>query len=423
MSSRSAARDVARIGARALWGKLFLPVLVLALALCGILGLAGIIGSTTDNGSSDTSGLCAATGAHGSAGSIPGGNAADRKGQIAIAKQIDEGVKELGFSGQASRIVIIAAMGESTLSNISYGDDIHGVRNPDGTLTSSIGILQQQEWWGTKEERMSPKTAAQLFILGAKRQGGGLADVTGWQNMGESAAIHAVQGNADPSHYTRSISYADGIIKEAGIDINREGKTNGSGQKKDTKAVDETDLSTSCSNAGVKGGNSNGKDTYPWAALAPAPGVYTLDGAGFYYGECTSYAMWKLAEHYGAKDKNNPSTWAVGNTKGGNGAKLGNGAEWRDGWEARGWKVSTTPTANSVAWYAAEGAQGIGGAGHVAWVDSVESDGKHFVISEYNNSYLAPPGHKYSKRDPMTMDAPDAPNAFLIPPDANQLKG
>ena len=421
MSSRSVSRNVARAGGGLLLRKLFIPALVVVVALCAILGLAGVIGSTVFNSGNDSS--CTAAGSSGKAGSIPGGNASDRKNQIEIAKQIDEGVKELGFSGQASRIVIIAAMGESTLENITYGDDIHGVRNPDGTLTSSIGILQQQEWWGSKEERMTPKVAAQLFILGAKRQGGGLADIPGWQNMGESVAIHAVQGNADPNHYTSSISYADGIIKDAGIDVEREGKSTSDKADKAEGKKEATDTSSSCSNAGKKGGNSNGKDSYPWADRAPAPGVYTEDGAGFYYGECTSYAMWKLAEHFGAKDGNNPASWVIGNTKGGNGAQLGNGAEWRDGWEARGWKVSTTPTANSVAWYAANGAQGIGGAGHVAWVDSVEEDGKHFVISEYNNSFLAPPGHKYSKREPMTMDAPDAPNAFLIPPDENQLKG
>lgn len=413
-----AVRTAARIGLGLVLKKLFIPILIVVVVLGGFIGLVAVLAGTGSTGITNAS-QCAPATASGSSSSIPTPNAATRANQIEIAKQIDEGVKELGFSGQASRIVIIAAMGESTLTNINYGDDIHGVRNPDGSLTTSIGILQQQDNWGSKEERMNPKTAAQLFILGAKRQGGGLASIAGWESMPESLAINKVQINADPNHYTRSIAYADGIIKEAGIDVEREGKAHqDTEQKPAAEGADEAAVDTShCSTAGQKGGNSNAADSYPWAAKTPPPGIYNLDGAGFYFGECTSYAIWKLAEHFGAKDGNNPSSWKVGNTKGGNGAKLGNGAEWRAGWEARGWKVSTTPTANSIAWWGANGAEGIGSAGHVAWVDSVEEDGKNFVISEYNNSYLAPPGHKYSKRDPITMDAPEAPNAFLIPPD------
>lgn len=132
---------------------------------------------------------------------------------------------------------------------------------------------------------------------------------------------------------------------------------------------------------------------------------------GFYYGECTSYIGWKLNELAGASG-DDPTNWPIGNNRGGNGSHLGNAAEWRDAWVARGWRVSTTPVANSVAWWGAYGGSGIGEAGHVAWVDAVQEDGR-VVLSEYNNPSLAPPGHRYSKRPASVSTA----QAYLVPPD------
>jgi len=43
------------------------------------------------------------------------------------------------------------------------GSETNGVRNPDGTPTTSIGLFQQQDSWGTPQERIDPTTAATLF--------------------------------------------------------------------------------------------------------------------------------------------------------------------------------------------------------------------------------------------------------------------
>lgn len=381
--------------------KFVLPVVVVIVLVGGLIGgiVAAIFGGT---GTAAAAGDCTISGG-------PGGKkTAVHASQVEIAKAIDEGIREIGFSGKVSRLTIIAAFGESSLQNINYGD---GAINPDGTVATSIGILQQQDSWGTREERMNPKVAAQLFVLGPKRGGGGLADTAGWADMSETEAIHRVQKNADPTHYSSSVAPADAVIKEAGIDVTRSGKNYNDGtEQKGGNGSAQSSSSGGCG-TGRAGGDANGGDTYPWISRTPGPGIYHEDSLGFYYGECTSYTAWKLNELAGASG-DDPTAWPIGNNKGGNGAHLGNAAEWRDAWIARGWRVSTTPVANSVAWWGAYGGGGIGEAGHVAWVDAVLEDGK-VVLSEYNNPTLAPPGHKYSKRAPAISTA----QAYLVPPD------
>lgn len=382
--------------------KFVLPVVVVIVLVGGLIGgiVAAIFGGT---GTAAAAGDCTVSGGTG------GKKTAVHASQVEIAKAIDEGIREIGFSGKVSRLTIIAAFGESSLQNINYGD---GAVNPDGSIATSIGILQQQDSWGTREERMNPKTAAQLFVLGPKRSGGGLADTAGWADLSETEAIHRVQKNADPTHYTSSVAPADAVIKEAGIDVNRSGKeyNDGTEQHKDGGGSAQGSSSGGCG-TGRAGGNAAAGDTYPWVARTPGPGVYVEDAQGFFFGECTSYVMWKLNEQAGASG-DDPTAWPMGNNHGGNGAHLGNAAEWRDGWIARGWRVSTTPVAGSVAWWGAFGGSGIGEAGHVAWVDAVLEDGK-VILSEYNNPSAAPPGHKYSKRAPAISTA----QAYLVPPD------
>lgn len=112
----------------------------------------------------------------------------------------------LEFDRDGQILGVMAAMGESSLRNIDYGDwETSGVTNPDGSRTSSIGLFQQQDWWGSVEERMDPATAATLFY---ER----LARLSGWQQMPPSQAIHRVQINSDPEHYARFADDAAQIV-------------------------------------------------------------------------------------------------------------------------------------------------------------------------------------------------------------------
>jgi murein DD-endopeptidase MepM/ murein hydrolase activator NlpD len=141
--------------------------------------------------------------------------------QLANAKIIDDTAAALGLSGEATRVAIIAAIGESSLINLDTGDN---AINPDGSVADSAGLFQQQPktGWGTAEQVRDPAYATTSFLIGkAHDSTGGLVSIAGWDSMEPTQAIHAVQINADPNHYAKYYSQADAIISQAGIDITR----------------------------------------------------------------------------------------------------------------------------------------------------------------------------------------------------------
>lgn len=339
--------------------------------------------------------------------------------QDQIVKAIDKIVKADGLDARATRVVAIAGYGESNLTNIGYGDqDTSGTRNGDGSLATSFGFLQQQTsmGYGTKEEVMNPETAARSFIYG-KGTNPGLLDISGWQDMEPTAAIHAVQRNADPNHYVQYYAAADAVLKRNNIDTISSGKTTkDGGTSKDDKANAKTALNKSSCGDGAtlvagKDGGGNANNSYPWDNITPRDS-WVPDPMNFYYGECVSFAGWKINETLGVK----PGDPMIFTNK-----IAGNGRYWGKAWEQNGWKISYEPVPNSVAWWDTYGAQGIGEMGHVGWVANVK-DGKP-LIEEYNNSGYAGGPHRYDVRPDYTdPNGPDAPTAYLIPPTKEQIQ-
>ena len=126
--------------------------------------------------------------------------------QLENAAIIITTAQALGFDRDGQIIGVMAAMGESSLRNIDYGDwETSGVTNPDGSRTSSIGLFQQQDWWGSVEERMDPGTSATLFY-------DRLATLRDWQTLAPTHAIHRVQINSDPEHYARFADDAAAVV-------------------------------------------------------------------------------------------------------------------------------------------------------------------------------------------------------------------
>jgi len=126
--------------------------------------------------------------------------------QLVNAAEVMNAATDTGLPQRAQVIGVMTAIGESSLRNLTYGDDVYGVTNPDGTPTSSIGLFQQQEWWGSRATRLDPYLSALLFFqrLGA---------VAGWETLSPTAAAHAVQRNADPDHYSRFFEPAARIVQ------------------------------------------------------------------------------------------------------------------------------------------------------------------------------------------------------------------
>lgn len=134
-----------------------------------------------------------------------------REQQIKNARDVEQGVRQAGGDGRAVYLALVAAVGESDLINIEYGDKA----GPD-----SRGLFQQRNSWGSLSQRMNPVWAAAAFMLGPHHQrSGGLLDLPGWRSLAPTTAIHRVQINADPNHYTAFESRAREIAAEAGIDL------------------------------------------------------------------------------------------------------------------------------------------------------------------------------------------------------------
>lgn len=120
--------------------------------------------------------------------------------QLANASLIVKAGQDLLLIPRDQAIAIMTAMGESSLRNIDYGDgEASGVTNPDGSQTTSIGLFQQQEWWGTREQRLDPHTAATLFyqrmVTAVPAEERLLLEPT--------EVAHRTQINTDPQHYAR----------------------------------------------------------------------------------------------------------------------------------------------------------------------------------------------------------------------------
>lgn len=126
--------------------------------------------------------------------------------QLENAAIIVRTARDLGFRRDGQILGVMAAMGESSLHNIDYGDwETSGVTNPDGSRTSSVGLFQQQKWWGSVVERMDPSVAATKFYARLKK-------VPDWRSLPPSHAIHRVQINADQEHYARFQGDASAVV-------------------------------------------------------------------------------------------------------------------------------------------------------------------------------------------------------------------
>jgi surface antigen len=117
-----------------------------------------------------------------------------------------------------------------------------------------------------------------------------------------------------------------------------------------------------------------GMDDYP-SNLKTAAKDSMVDPWGFYNRECTSFVAWRLNDDNGVAFSNN--------MKGPNGGAghFGNAGNWLSNAQRIGYSTDMTPKVGSVAWWSASARPPNG---HVAWVESVSSDGTSVTIEQYN---------------------------------------
>jgi hypothetical protein len=106
--------------------------------------------------------------------------------QAADAATIAGVALRLGLPDHAVTIALAAALQESKLYNLDYGD------------RDSIGVFQQRpsQGWGTPTQLLDPAFAAGAFYSH-------LARIDGWQQMPISTAAQLVQHSADGSAYVQ----------------------------------------------------------------------------------------------------------------------------------------------------------------------------------------------------------------------------
>lgn len=100
---------------------------------------------------------------------------------------------------QGMVVALAAAAQESQLRNLDYGD------------RTSLGLFQQQDWWGTPDERLNPLDTSDMFYTGGRIVPGipgdgeepGLLDIPGWQALTVAEAAQAVQRSAYPDAYAQ----------------------------------------------------------------------------------------------------------------------------------------------------------------------------------------------------------------------------
>jgi LysM repeat protein len=105
--------------------------------------------------------------------------------------------RSLGVNDRGLIIALAAAMQESSLRNVTYGD------------RDSVGVFQQRPstGWGARDALLDVAHAARLFFGGPSNPNRGstrgLLDIPGWQSMTVTQAAQKVQISAFPNAYAK----------------------------------------------------------------------------------------------------------------------------------------------------------------------------------------------------------------------------
>ena len=110
---------------------------------------------------------------------------------------------QLGVPPRGWVIAVAVAIQESTLRNLTYGDQA----GPD-----SLGLFQQRAAWGPRSTRLNAHGSATLFFTGGLGGQPGLLDIPGWQQMPLTKAANLVQHSAHPDAYAKHEADAIALV-------------------------------------------------------------------------------------------------------------------------------------------------------------------------------------------------------------------
>lgn len=124
--------------------------------------------------------------------------------QLANAAAIAEVGRELGASERDIQIALMAAIVESNIRNLDYGD------------RDSIGMFQQRDAWGSREARLDPRQSARMFFLGGNAGQEGLLDIKDRDSRPMGEVAQDVQVSAYPERYAEHEEAAGRILSSLG---------------------------------------------------------------------------------------------------------------------------------------------------------------------------------------------------------------
>jgi cell wall-associated NlpC family hydrolase len=124
--------------------------------------------------------------------------------QLSNARIIAQVGQSLGASQRDIQIAIMAALQESGLRNLNYGD------------RDSIGLFQQRNAWGSREQRLDPAESARMFFEGGHQGQRGLFAFSNRDQYSLSQAAQKVQVSAFPDAYAKWEKDSTDILSSIG---------------------------------------------------------------------------------------------------------------------------------------------------------------------------------------------------------------
>lgn len=207
------------------------------------------------------------------------------------AQLIINAVAKRNLPKRAAIISLATAMQESSLVNVNYGDDLQGVTNPDGSLTTSRGLFQQQDPWGPLTVRLDPMGATGLFL-------DRLVHVPNWQTIPLTVAAQSVQRSGLPNAYAKWETKATEIANQKNPTEGSYGTSTGLNVNPVAGNSGSTALCEKGGSVGI--GTASGKgDDYPQAQKDLA--IDSIDPWGYLTRECVSFAAWRMNVQMGWK--------------------------------------------------------------------------------------------------------------------------
>jgi len=173
--------------------------------LTGLLLLIGGVGDATAQSGLISGSVCSTSGP---IAGIP--DVAAANGRVVAAVAVARG------GDQAALIALITGLAESGLRVLANPNDPAGNAYPSqgvGGDHASLGIFQQQPWWGTAAARMEPVASTNIFL-------DHLLAIPNWQALPPWRAAQSVQASAfsDGSNYHTQMDLAVSILNAVKVD-------------------------------------------------------------------------------------------------------------------------------------------------------------------------------------------------------------